>query len=100
MNWKEFITFRKMVTPVIIQVIFWIGVAGVVIGGLIAFVGGLISGIGNGSVGDVLMALFGAPIGVVVGLLLVRLYTELLIVIFRIHDSLVEIEQLLRQRGA
>ncbi len=100
MNWKDFISFRKMVTPVIIQVVFWIGVAIVLISGLVGFISGLISGIGDGSVGAVLMALFGVPIVTVLGLLLVRLYTELLIVIFRIHDSLVAIEQLLRQRGA
>jgi len=38
---NEFLAFRKMITPVIIQVVFWIGVAVCVIAGLgILFQGG------------------------------------------------------------
>lgn len=38
---SDFWAFRKMITPVIIQVIFWIGVALCVIGGLVLIVGGV-----------------------------------------------------------
>ena len=99
-NWKDFFTFRRMVTPIIIQALFWIGVAVVLITGAVMFFGGLIGGISDGSVGSILAALFGAPIFVVVGLLLVRLYTELLIVIFRINDALHDIRDLLKDRTA
>ncbi len=90
-NWKDFVTFRRMVTPIIIQILFWIGVVVVLIGGIIAFFGGLISGIGDGDVGAIFGALLGAPLLTIVGLLLVRLYSELLIVIFRINDTLTDI---------
>ncbi len=96
-NWKDFITFRRMVTPIIIQILFWIGVVGVLISGIIGFFGGLISGIGEGDVGAIFGALLGVPILTIVGLLLVRLYSELLIVIFRIHDSLVDIRNALEK---
>jgi len=73
---KDFLFFRKMITPVIIQILFWIGVAAVVIMGLIQmFSGGFLPGLG--------MIVFG-PIAV-------RLWTELLIVVFKINDSLTDI---------
>lgn len=78
MNWSDFFSFRQMVTPVIIQVLFWLGVAVSVIGGLAAIAGD-------------------APvlglIWILVGPLIVRVYCELLIVVFRIHDSLRAIER-------
>ncbi len=71
---KDFLTFKKMITPMIIQVLFWIGVVVVVIGGFISMFssGGFWKGL--------LMVLIG-PIAV-------RLWTELLIVVFSINDSL------------
>ena len=85
----DFLAFRKMVTPAIIQVIFWIGVLVCVIAGLGAIVGGsaLPSGFGGGG-----GALSGFLI-LVFGPLLVRVYCELLIVLFRIYDSLSEIQK-------
>jgi len=97
-NWKDFLTFRRMVTPILIQIIFWIGVGVVLISGVVAFFTGLVGGISNGHPGEIIGALLGAPIMTVVGLLLVRLYTELLIVIFRINDALHDIRDLLRNR--
>jgi hypothetical protein len=77
-NWSEFISFRRMVTPVIIQILFWIGVAGSVLVGLVA--------LGNDEpVAGLLL--------IVLGPLFVRIYCELLIVIFRIHDSLRAVER-------
>ena len=32
---EDFLKFRKMITPVIIQVLFWVGVAGTVIAALV-----------------------------------------------------------------
>ncbi|MCF6366802.1 MAG: DUF4282 domain-containing protein [Bacteroidales bacterium] len=73
---KDFLFFLKMITPMIIQILFWIGVAGVVIMGLVTmFSGGFLQGL--------LMIILG-PIGV-------RLWTELLIVVFKINDTLTDI---------
>ena len=98
-NWKDFFTFRRMVTPIIIQIVFWVGVVGVLISGAVMFFGGLIGGISDGDVGTIFASLLGAPIVTVFGLLLVRLYTELLIVIFRINDVLHDIHDLLKDRA-
>lgn len=77
---EDFFSFRRMLTPVLIQIIFWIGLLTV------------------GIVGVVMMARGQAVVGLVVwalGFLLVRVYAELLIVIFRINDTLADIRDAL-----
>jgi len=70
---KDFLTFKKMITPMIIQVLFWIGVAAVVIGGFISMFSG---------------SFWYGLLGVILGPVFVRLFTELLIITFSINDSL------------
>ncbi len=94
-QWKDYLTFRRMITPIVIQIVFWLGVAAVLVGSAVAFFGGLITGLSDGDVGKILGTLIGVPILMVVGLLLVRIYTELLIVFFRINDSLTDIRDAL-----
>jgi hypothetical protein len=67
-----------MITPVFIQVIFWLLVGICVIGGLITM------GQGGASI-------FAGLVMVVMGPLFIRIYCELLIVLFRIYDELVGI---------
>jgi len=71
---KDFLTFKKMITPMIIQVLFWIGVAAVVIGGFVSMFqyGGFWKGL----------------LMVLIGPFIIRLWTELLIITFSINDSL------------
>jgi hypothetical protein len=83
----EFLKFRKMLTPLIIQIIFWIGVALCVIFGLIMIVAGAGSQFGGGA--QVLMGL----LTIILGPVIVRIYCELLIVIFRINDTLTDIKR-------
>ena len=73
---KDFLFFRKMITPVIIQILFWIGVAFAVIGGIVAiFTTGFLYGLGM----------------IVLGPVVVRIWTELLIVLFKVNDTLTDI---------
>jgi len=73
---KDFLFFRKMITPVIIQILFWAGVAFTVIGGIVAmFTTGFLYGLA--------MVVLG-PIGV-------RIWCELLIVLFKVNDTLTDI---------
>lgn len=74
---REFLSFRRMITPILIQVIFWIGVVVTVVGGL-----GLIIG-GQGFEGLLLLLL---------GPLFVRVYCEILILLFRMNETLTEIK--------
>ncbi|ACV26819.1 DUF4282 domain-containing protein [Kangiella koreensis] len=65
---KDILNFNKMVTPIIIQVIFWVGVLGIFI---TAFQYNFLQGI--------LMIIFGT--------LIWRVYCELMIVIFQINKN-------------
>jgi len=55
--------------------------------------GGIISSYQQGSVRPALGGLIGGPIVVVLGILMARVYSELLIVVFQIHQNLVEIKK-------
>ncbi|MFG0275263.1 MAG: DUF4282 domain-containing protein [Phycisphaerales bacterium] len=77
---QEFISFRFMVTPVFIQIIWLIGSALIVLGGLVSL---FVSG-------DAMTIIGGLLIGLPVSLLLWRVYCELVILLFRIHDAIVE----------
>ena len=87
MDVKEFLSFRRMITPVIIQILFWIGVVLCVIGGLIGIAVGATSHYGGG--GQVL----GGLIMLLLGPVLVRVYCEILIVFFRINETLTDIRK-------
>lgn len=76
---EEFLSFRKMITPVLIQVIFWISSA-------FAVIGLLTSGFSQGGAA-ILFALIIIPVAV----LMIRVYCEVLIVLFRIYETLQQI---------
>jgi len=70
---KDYLTFKKMITPTIIQILFWVLVAAVVIAGLIAMTqrGGFLSGL----------------LMVILGPILVRVYMEIIMVMFKINEA-------------
>jgi len=73
---NEFLAFRKFITPIVIQVLFWLLILVCVIGAIIAF--------GQQQVGQGLVLL-------IIGPLMVRIYCELLIVAFRMLDAMNQI---------
>ena len=75
---NEFLTFRKMITPTIIQALFWVGVLGCVIGA-----------IGNFGQKMILSGI----VMLILGPIMVRVYCELLIVAFKMLESLQEISK-------
>jgi hypothetical protein len=81
----EYLTFRKMITPIIIQVVFWIGVVLVALFGLWKIFAGATADYRGGP--DVLLGL----VIVFLGPLFWRIFCELLVVVFRINDTLTEI---------
>jgi len=78
---NDFLTFRKMITPVVIQVLFWIGVLVMLIAAIVFFA----QGTGASIVGGLFMLILGP--------LMVRIYCELLIVAFKILEALREIQK-------
>jgi hypothetical protein len=84
---EDFFKFRKMITPAIIQVLFWVGAVGSIIAGLIIMGISFDSHYGGGGVfltGLLIMLL---------GPIVVRIYCELLIVFFRMNETLTEIKK-------
>ena len=82
-DFNDFLTFRKMITPTIIQIIFWIGIVLCVVGGIVYIVLGAVRDTASG-------VLYGL-VTLIIGPLVVRIYCELLILMFRMNDSLTEI---------
>lgn len=79
-----FLSFDKFVTPAVIKVVYWIGIVVIIISGVgWAFAGAQYSA----------FAPIGAIIGVILGLLLWRVYCELIILWFKIHDEMVGIRK-------
>lgn len=87
---EDFLKFKKMITPIIIQILFWIGVIICVIVGIAAIVGGLSAQYGGGA------SVFLGLLWLLLGPLAVRVYCELLIVIFAINDTLTEMKNKMR----
>ncbi len=89
----DVLLFRMMITPIIIQFLFWLGVIACVIGGgitLVVAIGLMVSG--NS---DVTAAFIQALLGlglIVLGPLAIRLVCELNILFFRIYDTLREMQ--------
>jgi len=94
MGLKKFASFERMVTPVIIRILFWIGVVISVLAGLGVVIGSIIMSIDEGFV-YILGGLIGGPIVMFLGILSVRIYSELLILAFRINETLTDIKGLL-----
>jgi len=92
----DFFAFRKMITPVIIQVIFWIGVATCVILGLYLIIDGA-SGERSYSYGGIEYVRAGIAetvsglLVLVLGPIVVRVLSELTILFFRMNETLTEI---------
>lgn len=80
-DWQDWLTFDKMITPTIIQIVFWIVAALVVLSGLFSLF------TFDGGFWGVIRSL----IWIVLGPIIVRIYCELVIIFFRIHDRLREV---------
>lgn len=75
MDWGEFLNFRRFVTPAVIQIVFWLLILANIVGSIIIMTGG----------GWAILIGF---IMIFLGALMIRVYCELVILLFRIYDSL------------
>ena len=89
---EDFLKFKKMITPIIIQILFWIGAVGSILLGLISIVGGADAQYGGGGM------MFVGLMWILLGPIVARIYCELLIVIFSINDTLTEVKNLLQNK--
>ena len=88
---EDYLSFRKMITPLIIQILFWVGVAGSVIMGLVTI------GSSFGRYGGGMQFLIGLLI-IIIGPIVTRIYCELLILFFRMYDTLNDIKASLTKK--
>ncbi len=98
MNLQDFLSFKKMLTPVIIKILFWIGIVMSILIGLGTILGGLIGGLSENDFGMVFGGICTGPLIILLGIVSVRIYSELLILAFQIHETLVDIKDLLARR--
>ena len=75
--------FRRMAAPYLIMIVFWFGMAATLVGGLAAIGIGLSRSDGASIVGGVVILALGP--------LAVRLWCEVVIVVFRINETLTDI---------
>lgn len=80
-----------MITPVIIWLLFWIGAGLCILAGIGIILASLVAGLST-------MFLTGLAV-LVLGPLVVRIYCELLILFFRMNETLTEIKHALERRG-
>ena len=90
---QDYLTFRKMITPLVIQIVFWLLAGLCVLAGLLAMMAGANAARGGGYL--VIQGL----LTIFVGPLIVRIYCELLIVIFSINDTLLDTKKLLERQS-
>ena len=83
----DYLTFRRMIIPVLIQVMYWIVTVVVILGGLNYLI-----------LGDGALERAGGLAAIIIGPLIVRLWAEVVMVVFRINGTLTEIKELL-ERG-
>jgi len=85
-EFKDCFGFEKMLTPVIIKVVYWILMALTILGGLIQIIVGLASKYNSG---EQVLAGF---LALILGPIFVRVYCELLIVVFSINGHLADMK--------
>ena len=97
---QEFLTFRRMMTPVLIQIVFWVGLVGILIMAIM-----MIAGRGQVPMSPGL-AQAGPSGGVAVGVIMLifgplywRVFCETLIVVFRMNENLDKIEKNTQRPG-
>lgn len=76
-----------MITPTAIKVLFWIGVAFSIILGLIQIITGFNSYFGGG------YQIFMGILTILLGPIFTRIYCELLILFFKMHETIKEINE-------
>ncbi|WP_282755053.1 DUF4282 domain-containing protein [Desulfuromonas thiophila] len=87
---KKMLNFDEMVTPSIIKIIYYISIFAVVLTGLIQLFTGLNSSYGGGAV------VFSGIVTILIGPIVVRIYCELMILLFRIYEKLCEISNTMK----
>jgi hypothetical protein len=93
---KDLLMFRRMVAPTLILILFYLAVAGAILGGLIGAVMALVQ-FSKVSMALALVLALLFLIAIPIYILFYRLVSEVMIVIFRIHETLTDIKSVLEK---
>jgi hypothetical protein len=86
------VSMKEMITPKIIRVLYIIGLVGIGLGALGAIVTAIFT-VGSTGVGSLIAAIIAAPLGAFIGVVFLRVYLEIIILLFNIYDQLKEIRK-------
>ena len=86
-------SFTSYVTTTIIKIIYGLALLGVVLGTLGYGIAGLIMLFNDAAIQGIVVIIIGCPLFLVLGTIAARVYCELLVVVFAVAESLVQIEQ-------
>lgn len=84
-----------MITPTIIKILFYISIAASVILGILTIIAGFATAFDQGRVWPAIGSLFAGPLVTVVAIFIARIYSELMILAFKIHEHLVAIRNMM-----
>jgi len=90
---NNFLNFDKMLTPTIIKIVFWIGAGLSVLMGLLMIIQGAGAYYGGGA------SIFMGLLTIVIGPFVVRIYCELLIIFFKMNETLQDVKDLLANQN-
>ncbi len=86
------VNMKEMITPKIIRVLYIIGLVGIGLGALGAIVTAIFT-VGSAGIGSLIAAIIAAPLGAFIGVVFLRVYLEIIILLFNIYDQLKEIRK-------
>ncbi|WP_337040307.1 DUF4282 domain-containing protein [Emticicia sp. 17c] len=93
MKFDDFLTFDKMITPVIIKIIYYFLVIASIFGGIVFIVQGISAPWGGG------MMVFSGLLTLIFGPIWSRVFCELMIVSFRIYARLSSIDENIKKKS-
>jgi hypothetical protein len=93
----DFLMFRRMIAPYIIMAIFWLGSVGYSL--FLLFSAGSLVLVSRGAVGGLLFA-GGLILAIPLAILGIRLYCEIMILVFRMNETLTDIKDLLKKQNS
>jgi hypothetical protein len=86
----DFLAFRRMITPTIIKIVFWIGLIVILVLGIAAIVDGVTN---DSDIGEVIA---GGLLILILGPIIWRVFCEILLLAFRMIENLADIRNIIK----
>jgi ammonia channel protein AmtB len=83
---RDLFQWERFITPSIIKIFYWLGIAIAVLAGLQGLVAGLVGMIANPIAG--ILGMIGAVLATFIGVIVARIAAEFVLIVFRINEHL------------